>query len=32
MRVASRTIHDFGAVHILVNNAGRGMRLVQSAD
>jgi NAD(P)-dependent dehydrogenase (short-subunit alcohol dehydrogenase family) len=28
MRVASRTIHDFGAVHILVNNAGRGMRLV----
>jgi len=26
--VVSRTIRDFGAVHILVNNAGRGMRFV----
>jgi len=28
LRVVSRTVHDFGAVHILVNNAGRGMRFV----
>ena len=26
--VVNRTIRDFGAVHILVNNAGRGMRFV----
>jgi NAD(P)-dependent dehydrogenase (short-subunit alcohol dehydrogenase family) len=26
--VVSRTISEFGAVHILVNNAGRGMRFV----
>ncbi len=26
--VMSRTIREFGAVHILVNNAGRGMRFV----
>jgi NAD(P)-dependent dehydrogenase (short-subunit alcohol dehydrogenase family) len=26
--VVNRTIHDFGAVHILVNNAARGMRFV----
>jgi len=26
--VVSRTIREFGAVHILVNNAGRGMRFV----
>jgi 3-oxoacyl-[acyl-carrier protein] reductase len=26
--VVSRTIGDFGALHILVNNAGRGMRFV----
>jgi NAD(P)-dependent dehydrogenase (short-subunit alcohol dehydrogenase family) len=26
--VVARTIRDFGAVHILVNNAGRGMRFV----
>jgi NAD(P)-dependent dehydrogenase (short-subunit alcohol dehydrogenase family) len=28
LRVVNRTIHDFGAVHILVNNAARGMRFV----
>ncbi|HJU11027.1 MAG TPA: SDR family oxidoreductase [Candidatus Binataceae bacterium] len=27
-RVVSATIREFGAVHILVNNAGRGMRFV----
>jgi len=27
-RVVSETIREFGAVHILVNNAGRGMRFV----
>lgn len=27
-RVVSETVHEFGAVHILVNNAGRGMRFV----
>jgi NAD(P)-dependent dehydrogenase (short-subunit alcohol dehydrogenase family) len=27
-RVASETLHEFGCVHILVNNAGRGMRFV----
>jgi 3-oxoacyl-[acyl-carrier protein] reductase len=26
--VVSQTIHEFGSVHILVNNAGRGMRFV----
>jgi NAD(P)-dependent dehydrogenase (short-subunit alcohol dehydrogenase family) len=28
LRVASETIREFGAIHILVNNAGRGMRFV----
>lgn len=28
LRVVDRTIREFGAVHILVNNAGRGMRFV----
>jgi 3-oxoacyl-[acyl-carrier protein] reductase len=27
-RVVSETVREFGAVHILVNNAGRGMRFV----
>jgi NAD(P)-dependent dehydrogenase (short-subunit alcohol dehydrogenase family) len=27
-RVVSETVHEFGGVHILVNNAGRGMRFV----
>ena len=27
-RVVSETVHEFGALHILVNNAGRGMRFV----
>jgi 3-oxoacyl-[acyl-carrier protein] reductase len=27
-RVVSETMREFGAVHILVNNAGRGMRFV----
>ncbi len=27
-RVVDETVHRFGAVHILVNNAGRGMRFV----
>jgi 3-oxoacyl-[acyl-carrier protein] reductase len=28
VRVASETLREFGGVHILVNNAGRGMRFV----
>jgi NAD(P)-dependent dehydrogenase (short-subunit alcohol dehydrogenase family) len=28
LRVVSETVRDFGGVHILVNNAGRGMRFV----
>jgi 3-oxoacyl-[acyl-carrier protein] reductase len=28
LRVVDRTIREFGSVHILVNNAGRGMRFV----
>jgi NAD(P)-dependent dehydrogenase (short-subunit alcohol dehydrogenase family) len=28
LRVVSETVRDFGAVHILINNAGRGMRFV----
>jgi NAD(P)-dependent dehydrogenase (short-subunit alcohol dehydrogenase family) len=28
LRVASEAIREFGAIHILVNNAGRGMRFV----
>jgi 3-oxoacyl-[acyl-carrier protein] reductase len=28
LRVVNRAIREFGAVHILVNNAGRGMRFV----
>ena len=28
LRVVNETVRDFGAVHILVNNAGRGMRFV----
>jgi NAD(P)-dependent dehydrogenase (short-subunit alcohol dehydrogenase family) len=27
-RVVNETVHEFGSVHILVNNAGRGMRFV----
>jgi 3-oxoacyl-[acyl-carrier protein] reductase len=27
-RVVNETVHEFGGVHILVNNAGRGMRFV----
>ena len=30
-RVVSQTIREFGAVHILVNNAGRGMRFVSES-
>ncbi|MGD0266477.1 MAG: SDR family oxidoreductase [Candidatus Methylomirabilota bacterium] len=30
-RVVSETIREFGAVHILVNNAGRGMRFVSES-
>jgi NAD(P)-dependent dehydrogenase (short-subunit alcohol dehydrogenase family) len=30
-RVLSDTLHEFGAVHILVNNAGRGMRFVSES-
>ncbi|MDE0717773.1 MAG: SDR family NAD(P)-dependent oxidoreductase, partial [Rhodospirillaceae bacterium] len=29
LRVRERTLERFGAVHCLVNNAGRGMKLIQ---
>jgi NAD(P)-dependent dehydrogenase (short-subunit alcohol dehydrogenase family) len=31
LRVVNQTLDDFGAVHILVNNAGRGMRFVSES-